>query len=189
MNLEPFLRSIPLALPGALVSALVFAVCAPRLGRRLSVHPVIAWFYGTALGGFAALTITPVRAALEGYKQGATYFSTDVSLPSLRDLTSANDVSLNIFAGVALGVAGVALARSRGAYLPLVGVILAPVVVELVQWAVPALGRSGFLLTDVAQNWIGLAVGAAVALATTSVTPGRASHAHGPSTSSSPARQ
>lgn len=153
--------------------AVVFAICAPWLGRRLRVDRFVAWFYVTTLGGFLALTATPTRSALEGHQQGATYLSFDVVLPRVQELSSANDVSLNIVAGVALGLSDAALGLARGSFLPLLGVTVAPVTVEVIQWTVPALGRSGFLLPDVVQNWAGLIAGAGLVGAAATLVPGR----------------
>ncbi|MET0820621.1 MAG: hypothetical protein ABWY58_06630 [Aeromicrobium sp.] len=172
MPLDPFFRSIPLAAPGAIGCAIAFALVAPLLGRRLGVPPMTAWFFCTALGGFAALTLTPSGSALEGYRQGSTHFSASLVWPTVEQLTSTNDVSLNVAAGVTLGAAGFVMSRARRHWAPLLIVVVAPVGAEVVQWTVPQLGRSGFLLVDVLDNWIGIAVGTAVAaLITVAATP------------------
>jgi hypothetical protein len=173
MPLDPFFRSIPFAAPGAVGCAVVFALTAPLLGRRLGVHPMTAWIFCTALGGFAALTLTQSGSALEGYDQGRTYFSTALAWPTVEQLTSVNDVSLNIVAGVVLGAAGLAVVRAHRRWTPVLIVVAAPVGVELVQWTVPRLGRSGFLLVDVIDNWTGIAVGATAAALVTAVSTRR----------------
>lgn len=161
MPFDPFFHSIPLAAPGAVGCAVAFALVGPWLGPRLGVHPVTAWFFCTMLSGFAALTLTPSRSAIEGLPQGHTHWSTGLALPTPEQLTSVNDVSLNIVAGLALGASGLVMARARRRVAPMLVVVAAPVVVEVVQWAVHQLGRSGFLLTDVVDNGIGILVGAA----------------------------
>jgi hypothetical protein len=110
------------------------------------------------IGVFAALTMTPTRASLDG-PSGSTSVSLAVNLPSAAQLLSVSSESLNIVAGAFLGFCATAGFLTRKMAVS-VGISLClPVVSELVQWSIPQLGRVGFSLTDVVLNWSGVLLG------------------------------
>lgn len=157
MTLEPFFRAAPWALPGTVLAGLGFAFLALPLARKLGSKPAFAWLYGTAVCGFLALTVSPSHSI---GSHGSTSFAFNVKLPSLHELSSINTDSLNVLAGVAAAL----LARDIGRSWPIVLAIALPIGAELAQWALPALGRSGFSLSDVIANEIGIAPGAILGL-------------------------
>lgn len=171
MFAEPFFRSLPLVIPGTVVAAFVLAVLAPYASRRFRVGKTTFWLFGTAVAGFLALTLTPTSSVLDGYKAGQTYISLHVTLPTVNQLTSINEVSLNVVAGIAIGVTAFLFSRSSGKNGAIYLAVSLPVVAEIVQWVISQLGRSGFLLTDVVQNWLGIAAGVAAGAAIVALYP------------------
>ena len=159
MVLEAFFRALPLALPLMIASVAVASVLCRTTGKWLRCGPLAAWLLIAGVGVFAALTLTPTDSSLAGYSGGSTSISLTVDWPGIHRLTSMSSETLNMAAGALLGLGGGAVARRTG-YVRYVALVLgAPVVAELVQWAFPALGRSGFLMTDVVINWVGVASG------------------------------
>lgn len=161
MTLEPFFRAAPWALPGTALAGLGFAFLALPLARKLCSKPTFAWLYGTAVSGFLTLTVSPSHSI---GSHGSTSFAFNVRLPSLHELSSTNTDSLNVSAGVAVCGATALLAKDIGHSWPIVLAIALPIGAELSQWALPALGRSGFSLSDVIANEIGIVAGAILGL-------------------------
>lgn len=101
---------------------------------------------------------------LEGYPGGRTNVSMGIVLPPVSDLTGVTDVTLNVVAGLVLGLLGAWLTRARLVAWPCVVAVALPIAAELAHAAVPALGRSGFLLTDVVIAEAGVAMGGTLAV-------------------------
>lgn len=167
---DAFFRAIPWFLPGALLGAMVAAAIAPVLSRRWDSSKLAAWAFLTTGFAFVALTATPSHGELGEY--GSTAISLGVMPPSLAELLSVNGTSMNLVAGIGLGLGAAWLSVSSRAKWPLIAALVLPFVAELVQYLVPQLGRSGFLLTDAVINCVGVLLGAAIVLAVAGVRPG-----------------
>lgn len=159
MVLAAFFRALPLALPLMIVSVVIASIVCSIVGQRLRCGPLAAWLLIAGFGVFAALTLTPTDSSLAGYSGGSTSISLAVDWPGVHRITSMSSESLNLAAGAFLGLGGGAVARSTGLVRYVLCVLAAPVAAELAQWAFPALGRSGFLMTDVVINWVGIGSG------------------------------
>lgn len=160
-----YLDATPWALPVALVGGVLVAACSPVVARWTRVPFWLVLGVGLAWTGFLSVTATPsampwVSTDL-GLGQGGT-LSWQVDTISWSSLTRVSERSLNVWLAVPLGLTSLLLARARRSVVPLLLAAAAPVAVESLQWAVPQLGRAGFLMEDVTLNWTGLAGGAAV---------------------------
>lgn len=158
-RISPFFAATPWFAPGALASGVV-AGGIVWFARRRSAPAVLTWAFLTTVGSYAFLVASPTRAVLEGYPGGRTNVGMGIVLPPVSDLTDVTDVTLNVAAGLVLGLLGTWLTRVRLIAWPCVVAVTLPIAAELAQAAVPALGRSGFLLTDVAVAEAGVAMGA-----------------------------
>jgi hypothetical protein len=160
------LHAFSAALPFALLMCAVSLLVTRPLARRARIPTLLALAYALAVSGFVVVTLTPTG--------GGTFFSSwsrrvlphlirsmDLALPSFHDLTSLNEVSLNIIAAAPMGLL-TALAVIRARRLVLGVSVLVPPCCELVQALLPHLNRVGFVLSDVINNEIGFAAGAAL---------------------------
>lgn len=161
--LAVFFRATPWALPLTGLSGVLIAFLARRLGAWLGVPRLLAWFFLTSCTGFLAVTITPSRDASFLGSPGH-YFSMSWQLLGPSRLFSLNSDALNVWLYVPVGIFGglCYLSGKRGS--PLATLVLLPLISEMVQFVVPELGRSAFLMSDVANNWVGGAVGVVIAL-------------------------
>jgi hypothetical protein len=90
--------------------------------------------------------------------------SLDFSLPTLHALFTVSETSLNVLLFVPLAALAILVPYRGARNLALVLVWLSPLVVESIQDALPVLGRSGFLLDDVATKPIRVAIGTAIGI-------------------------
>lgn len=154
--IRAFLRGAPWAVPAGVLALVIATAVAWPVARRLEVRLVPVWLFLAAAGGFLAATVTPSPTAGHWSWRGVTSFA--VVLPSPDALHSLNDVSVNVFLGVPLGLAAVWLSGECRRWWPLVVAVALPFVVEAFQAWLP-LGRLGFQLPDVIANGIGLVAG------------------------------
>lgn len=165
MFIEPFFRSLPLALPTIVGAGVLAVLGAPWWARWLQVPRTTAVLFVAVCGAYLGVTATPTGAGLWANPGGSRWVSLDIQLPPLGNLLMVSSDSLNVLAGASLGAISVLMwcaGRRRVAVATAVGL---PLLVELVQMLFPAMGRVGFLLSDVVVNWIGAALGAGLGAA------------------------
>lgn len=164
MTLEPFFRALPLALPVLGLSVVLAMIIGGRIARRWNVRRAVATSYLMTVGAFLAVTATPSGSALEGYSTGSRRpMALELVLPAASRFAGPTSDSLNLLAGLVLGLASAAVWRAghRWAVVP---AVLLPPAVEILQWLVPGMGRIAFMLSDVVVNWAGVALGMAFAV-------------------------
>jgi hypothetical protein len=150
------MTTFPLA---AGLAAVVAAALTVPVARGLGAPRWIAFVFLAALCGVLAATLSPVPLTYppEYYR----YRTCDVSSfapPTLEQLGTVNDTSLNVALFVPLGLSCALLPRWPQVVLStVVGALLAPAA-ETVQYLLPRLGRVCDT-NDVAANLTGLAVG------------------------------
>lgn len=156
--IEPALRATPWALPGAIVVVIVTLVLAPRAARWLRTRPWLAFGIVASAGLVVLVTLSPSVDAGPGRTRFASF---ELSLDTFRRLDGINESTLNValFVPLAAFVAMAGVNAVRRLTIP--AVILLPVAVELIQYAFPSLGRSGFQMDDVVANLTGVLVGLA----------------------------
>lgn len=160
MFIEPFFRSLPLALPTIIGSGVLAVLGAPWWARWLQVPRATAVLFIAVCGAYLGVTATPTEVGLWSTPGGSRGVSLDIQLPPLGNLLMITSDSLNVLAGATLGAVSVLMwcAGRRGVAVgTAVGL---PLLVELVQLLFPAMGRVGFMLSDVVLNWIGAGLGA-----------------------------
>ncbi|WP_143055195.1 hypothetical protein [Nocardioides luteus] len=165
MFIEPFFRSLPLALPTIIGAGVLAVLGAPWWARWLRVPRTTAVLFVAVCGAYLGVTATPNISGLWGTPGASRGLMLEVQLPSLGNLLMISSDSLNVLAGASLGAVSVLMwcAGRRGvAVATAVGL---PLLVELIQMLFPAMGRIGFLLSDVVVNWIGAALGAGIGAA------------------------
>jgi glycopeptide antibiotics resistance protein len=154
-----FVWSTPLFLPGVMLTVLIAFVASPGVARWLRCRVSVAFLGLASLGCVLAATLTPDRAVLldGSISAGGCEFSR-LGLIPLADLTRISDPSLNVVLLVPLGFAIGLLPWSRRSMAVLVGAIMLPIAVELIQALLPLLGR-GCESADVSDNLTGLVIG------------------------------
>ncbi|MFN7151376.1 MAG: hypothetical protein ACK4V6_18090 [Microthrixaceae bacterium] len=157
-----FFSAIPWALPGTVALSLVSVLVAVRLAARTGANAFLIWAFLSCAGGYLSVTTTPSTSG--GFWGRSRTASLMVSLPSPRDLTSLTSESLNLWICVPLGFTALLLALNFRSWIPLAAAAGLPLMAEGTQWALPVLGRAGFLLSDAITNWIGVALGVGLAL-------------------------
>jgi hypothetical protein len=135
------------------------ALLAPRIARRLGEGTFAVWLWLTSVVGFLSVTATPSDLASWQGDRGLSFVFqlTSINPAELLDFYSAKSLNVWICVPMGLFTTWVALRSSRH-FLILVPLFL-PAIAELWQYAVPALGRSGFFLDDVLLNEIGVVLG------------------------------
>lgn len=153
--------TVPWFLPGAAVSlVLSLALCGP-LARALGIGRVVAWLLLMSLGLILVTTLTPQREALElGAVGSGTCDFSRVTLAPLDFYGGANDAGENVLLFVPLGIAIGLLPPSRRR-VAIVGGVLLPVAIEIVQRQAVVLNRS-CQSADVVDNLAGLVIGLAI---------------------------
>lgn len=154
-----YLTALPYALPVAAVGAIVAAVIAKPVGRRLREHPVIVFFWMASVSVLIAATVTPSGHA-PGLNDGLT--TTRVwawSFPAPGALFSVNWQSMNLLLFAPLGVASGLFLRFRHIVGAASIAALLSLAVELVQYMVIPLGRAQFNSATVVIGWVGIVVG------------------------------
>ena len=169
MTIEPFFRSLPLALPAVVGSGLLAVVGAPWWARWLQVPRVTAVLFVAVCGSYVGVTATPSVDGLWADPGGSRWVSLDVHVPPLENLLMVSSDSLNLLAGAALGAVSVLMWFAGLRWVSACTAVGLPLLVELVQLLFPAMGRVGFLLSDVVVNWIGAGIGAIVVVGVSAV--------------------
>ncbi|UCN14815.1 VanZ family protein [Cellulomonas iranensis] len=165
---DTLFQQTPNAPAGLAVTVLVVAAATLPLARRLRVPPldVAAWL--TALGVVLSLTLSP-RPATAG---AAPVCALDSWSPlGVGDLLAFDQRAANVVLLVPLALLSGLVRDRRLARAALLTTAALPLLIEAVQYAVPALGRVCDS-ADLVDNLTGVAVGAAVGLL---VRAGRAS--------------
>lgn len=170
MFVEPFFRSLPLAIPTMIGSGVLAIVGAAWWARWLRVPRATAVIFVTICGTYLGVTATPTDTGLWANPGDGPRVSFSVQFPPLESFFMVTSASLNLFAGAALGAASALVWRAGRRSVAAGTAIGLPFLVEVVQMFLPELGRVAFVLGDVLVNWIGAAIGAgfvaAVALST-----------------------
>lgn len=151
-------------LPGVVVTLVISTLAAIPVGRRLRMGAGLGWLLLFSVGTVLAATVTPSREALLFGTQGTG--SCDLSrfgIAPLHDLRHLDETSLNVLLFVPLGLAVGLVPRSRARALLIVGAVMLPVGIELLQLVVTALDRQ-CQSADVVDNLTGLLPGLALGL-------------------------
>ena len=151
------LDGIPWALPAALLAVVVAAVLARPIARRTGATPFATWLLLASLLAIAGITLTPSADAPD-----LTGCDVTLALPTIPDLTTIDDRSLNVALFVPLGLAVVAIGTRRRVAWLLLAASLAPLV-ELTQLLASPLHRT-CQAVDVIDNELGLVIGVAVGM-------------------------
>lgn len=156
--------TLPLFLPGVVVSVVLAALVAGPVARALATRRSVAMLLIVSIGVIVSATLTPLgTVAFDGGAAGSCDLSR-LGPPPLGALRRITDTSLNVALFIPLGLAISLLPRSRQAGAVLVGAVLFPFAIELTQLLVPAISR-GCESADVIDNLLGLAVGLAAGTA------------------------
>lgn len=148
----------PAVLPAVLVLTAVALVGAVPLARRLGCGRVWAALLLFAATAPVAMTLLPdPEAGADPVRECLT------GLRPLSDWGRGGEELANLVLLAPLGLLLVVLLSRRATVVALLGAALFPVLVEVVQFAVPSLGRT-CEATDVALNLVGLLAGAVVGL-------------------------
>lgn len=156
--LSAFFRATPWALPLTGLAGVVLLAYTPRLKKWSQLPGPIAWCAAMSVIGFLTVTVTPSPDA--GNWGRAQTLSMDISLPIVSDLLTLSSSTLNVWLAVPMGLLVTMAALQSHRYWMLASLVALPLASELIQFALPVLGRSAFLLTDVVSNWLGAALGA-----------------------------
>lgn len=162
MIIEPFFRSLPLALPTIIGSGVLAGVGASWWARWLQAPRGPAVLFVAVCGSYLGVTTTPSGSGLWGNPGGSRGLSLDIQLPPLGNLLMISSDSLNLFAGAALGAVSVLMWSAGRRWVAVCTAAGMPLLVEVVQLLFPAMGRVAFMLSDVVVNWIGAGIGAVV---------------------------
>jgi glycopeptide antibiotics resistance protein len=160
--MRSFMAGVPWFAPGLIVWAVLAVAASPIITRFLRTSRLHAMFLVVAFGLTIMATLTPTVRSLSG--NGSHLGTCDLSRLSVAPvglLLGVSDASLNVLLFVPLGLALGALPMSPRSAALIVGAFLLPVAIELVQLAVPDLGR-GCQSADVIDNTMGLVIGLAL---------------------------
>ncbi|MFN8519713.1 MAG: VanZ family protein [Chloroflexota bacterium] len=154
------METVPLFLPGMLVTAVLAVATAVPLGRRLGVHPAVAFLLVAGIGLVVSATLTPLADALEdGVASSGTCDMRRVGWAPLGMYLSPTGAALNLILFVPLGVALGLLPSGRRATRLIIAIgIASPFLVEGTQLIVRSLGR-GCQAADVVDNVSGVVLG------------------------------
>ncbi len=152
-----FLGDHPAVLPVVVGLLLLAALAAPALGRRLGTGRVVAAALVLAVGVPLALTLLPAP--------GHAPETVGTCLPPrpVSEWGRGGEELANLLLLVPLGALLSGVLRGRRRAVAVAVAALAPLGVEAVQLALPALGRT-CETTDVLLNCAGLALGASLGL-------------------------
>ena len=156
------LHALPWFLPVIVLTAVTAAVVSVPVGRLIRSPAWVVFVVIGSLGLIAAITLTPTPTAIFA-PPVSTCLVDRLRPPHLSQLTSPNEISLNVALFVPLGVA-CALIRRWGQVV--VAAFLAfwvPFGVEAVQYEFPELRRV-CSTSDIMANLTGLAIGLVGAL-------------------------
>ena len=164
------LRDYILFWPGVAATIFIALLVSGRVARMLDRSWATAFALVFSVGLIAAATLTPGRdALLFGVPGSGSCEVTQVGVPSLRELLSVNETSLNVLLFVPLGIVIGSLVRSRLAMVLLVAAVALPFAIEAVQLVITPLGRT-CQAVDVVDNLTGLFVGLGVGILGAAVT-------------------
>ena len=145
--------------PGLVISLVISVAVSGFVGRALAISRAHGWALVMSLGVVLAATITPSREALLFGAQGSgTCDLSRIGLASWGELSHLDDASLNTLLFVPLGVAIGLCPRSRATLVILVGALVLPAAIELLQLVAVNLGRA-CQSADVVDNLFGLLLG------------------------------
>lgn len=145
--------------PAVLVVLVVATVSSARLARAMDRPWALAFALILSVGIIAAATLTPGRdALLFGIPGSGSCDLSNVALPTIRDLRSFNDVSLNVLLFLPLGLTAPFAGPTRPTVALLAASVAFPFVIEAIQLIVTPLGRS-CQSVDVIDNLTGLVLG------------------------------
>ena len=151
-GLSRVLGGIPWALPAAVAAIAIAGLLAVPVARRTGQTTAVAWLVLASLFVIVGITLTP--SVQFPYGRGCDL---TLATPTLRELVSLNDRSLNIALFVPLGIAVMAIrTRHRLTWLVLAAAV-APVI-ELTQLLATPLWRTCQAI-DLIDNELGLATG------------------------------
>lgn len=158
-----FLQTVPLFLPGLVVTAVAAMLFARPLARAAGIHPAVAALLIASVGLIVSATLTPLRGVLEdgAVSSGACDLRRLGRAPVsmyLRPTGAALNVVLFVPLGIALGLVP-PHARWRRTAIALG--LLSPFLVEGTQLAIRSLGR-GCEAADVVDNLTGVVLGIAI---------------------------
>jgi hypothetical protein len=159
MTRSALLDTVPWFLPGAAITfAVSLAACGP-VGRALGVGKLVAWLMIMSLGLILSATLTPQREALDiGAIGSGTCDFSRVTLAPLEFYGGDNDAGENVLMFIPLGAAIALIPRSRRKVAIVVGALLLPFAIELIQRQVIFLNRA-CQSADIVDNLAGLVVG------------------------------
>jgi hypothetical protein len=149
--------------PGVVVALAVAAVLGAPLARVLRRPRAAAFGLAFSFGVVVAATLTPGRDALLFGIPGSGTCDSSFDLPTLAELRTFNDTSLNVYLFVPLGLTVGLVAASRRTWPLLVAALALPFAIEWIQLVVTWLGRS-CQAVDVVDNVSGLLLGLAIAV-------------------------
>ncbi len=149
--------------PGVVVAVVVAALASGWMAGAMRRPRPVAFGLAFSVGVIIAATLTPGRdALLFGIPGSGRCDLSDMALPTIVDLRTFNDTSLNVLLFLPLGLTvGYAEASRRTLALALASLAFPPAI-EAIQLVVTPLGRS-CQSVDVVDNLTGLVAGLALA--------------------------
>jgi hypothetical protein len=149
--------------PGVAVALVVALAASARLGRAIDRPWTVAFGLTFSVGVIVAATLTPGRdALLLGIPGGGRCDLSTMAWPSIRDLRTLNDTSLNVLLFVPLGITITVLGRSRRTLVLVLAALAFPFAIEAIQLVVTPLGRA-CQGVDVVDNLTGVVICLAIA--------------------------
>lgn len=152
------MQSVPLFLPGVLLSIALALLAAPALARRLGTNRANAALLILGVGVIVSATLTPQDGALSGAVGTGTCDLSRWTPAHLRQYLAGGDIEGNLLLFVPLGVAVGLLPSSSTRWRLLALGVLFPFAVEGIQLALPVLDRA-CESADVVDNGLGLLLG------------------------------
>lgn len=146
-----------------LLLALAALLLASPVSRLLRSSRLLAFATVAAVGLVLVATLTP-----GGYGGVPVPWHIGGLLPVLPDrveLSTVNQVSLNVALFVPLGICAALLTRPAAALAAVALAATTPFAIELTQYAIPELHRVGLQGDDIGANLLGLGAGVIVGLA------------------------
>jgi hypothetical protein len=157
-----FMGSVPLFLPGVVVSILLAAFAARPMARWLQCSSLVAFLLVASTGFIVSATLTPLAGVFDdGTVSSGTCDMQRVGWAPLATYLRPNETSLNVLLFVPLGLALGLMPVSRRARGLIVLGLLSPFAVEGIQLFVPMLGR-GCQAADIVDNLTGVVIGMVV---------------------------
>ena len=155
-----FLNSTPWFWPALALAVSASLVACRPLARVLRTSPLVGFLLVLSLGGIVALTLTPGEDAFSRFDRSFCYIEA-VGPIGVGRVLNLGERGLNVLLFLPLGACIAVLPRSRIKAALIAGAVVLPFIVEGIQYALPAFGRSCSSV-DVVDNLTGLLVGFAV---------------------------